>query len=116
MILKHAEIEWSFGLVGKYGPRLPQTYEVLSVLYRALRFDGIDAIQAIQGVIAHPECVKAILDLLGDDEIFEVSAAACAMPIMTLNISKSVDIMKAWAARQAVFKTLRGKGISTGEI
>lgn len=116
MILKHDQLEVTFELVGEYGPRLPQTYEVLSVLYRALRFDGIDAVQAIQSVIAHPECVKGILELLGDGEIFEVSAAARAMPTLTADVSSSVDIMRAWSARQAVYKTLREKGISTGEL
>ena len=116
MILKHDQLEAAFGLVGEYGPRVPNSYEVLLVLYRALRSEGIDAVQAIQGVIAHPECVKGILELLSDDEIFEISAAAHAMPTMTSDISRSVDIMRAWSVRQAVFKTLRENGISTGEL
>ena len=120
MILQIADLEKAFGLETKFGPgqgRVPGSYEVLLVLYNALRHEGIDAVYAIQCISKYPECVKGIFQLgvLGDDDIFEISAASHALPAMTPETCQTVDIMKAWVARQSVRRELRRRGLSTGE-
>lgn len=88
MILSCGDLEKALGFETADGTgRLPNTYDLLLVLFRSLRSGfGIDAIEVPKCVaFDHPRCVVGILELLGDDEIDGVDAAADSIQAITID-------------------------------
>lgn len=90
---------------------VPVEQPVQALLYTAIRNECVDAADALAIVKALPHRVRQILPLLGDDDIESISARAAAIPPMTDALAETVDVMRAWTARQAAYRTLSRRGI-----
>jgi hypothetical protein len=87
----------------------PAEQPVQRIFYVALRHEGIEGADALQLLQTSPYRLRQVLPLLDDSDIASARVIASAIQPMTEDLAESADLIKAWCARQSVYKTIRNR-------